>query len=220
MKQLLIWTARAVLLGLMMGMVALVLLMPMKAHATGNHNPPSPNSTATSGANSGAWSASHSTSNANAYGGAGGEGGTGGNGFGGNGGNGFGGHGGHGGQAVGGNASAGDYYVLPAPIAGSNLPSGMCTRSKYNHFSIGWNFLSVANGDSHTDMECLNAILTVQKFRAEAKAEPRLPPMTLAEQKEWKALEARVGALEKPKKAAKPVKLAPCKDSAPQCKRT
>jgi hypothetical protein len=59
----------------------------------------------------------------------------------------------------------------------------MCARSKYNDFAIGWNFLSVANGDSHTDMECLNAILTVQRFRYESaiqKPPERLPAVSQA----------------------------------------
>lgn len=78
----------------------------------------------------------------------------------------------------GGVGSTGDFYVLPAPVTGSNLPAGMCQTSKYEHFSIGWNFYSQAKGDSATDRQCLADILTIQKMRIEAsqaKPEPRLP---------------------------------------------
>ncbi len=56
-------------------------------------------------------------------------------------------------------------YILPAPVGGSNLPAGMCQRSDYTHFAVGWNLISVATGQSHTDMECLELLGRLEAVR-------------------------------------------------------
>lgn len=88
--------------------------------------------------------------------------------------------GGAGGSAVGGSATDGDtsVYVLPAPVGGSNLPAGMCQRSKYAHFAIGWNFISKADGDSHTDMDCLRLLIELERLRAQPVPKPTVQIMT------------------------------------------
>lgn len=88
--------------------------------------------------------------------------------------------GGAGGSAVGGGATDGDtsVYVLPAPIGGSNLPAGMCQRSKYAHFAIGWNFISKADGDSHTDMDCLRLLIELERLRSQPMPKPTVQIMT------------------------------------------
>ena len=72
---------------------------------------------------------------------------------------------------------AGDsnFYVLPAPITGGPLPAGMCQRSKYHHVSFVWSFVSVADGDSFTDLECLQVLLKIQELRAAVDARPQAP---------------------------------------------
>lgn len=87
------------------------------------------------------------------------------------------GYGGAGGTAI---APSGDtsLYVLPAPIGGSNLPAGMCQRSKYSHVAGGWNFISVANGDSHTDLECLRLLIELERLRATPMPKPVVEILT------------------------------------------
>ena len=63
-------------------------------------------------------------------------------------------------------------YILPAPIHGSNLPAGMCQTSQYSHFAIGWNFVSVANGSSYTNMECLELLVRLKTLRETPIAQP------------------------------------------------
>lgn len=153
----------------------LLLLAPMWAHATGSKPSPSPTPSQTSSASSAsnAQAGALASSAAQGYGGNA-------NAYGGSGGNGFGGAA----SASGFGGSVSDnsnYYVLPAviPVSGGSLPAGMCQTSGYKHSSrsfllFGW---SDAEGQSHTDMDCLNAILTLQRFRAEAamhKPEPRI----------------------------------------------
>ena len=84
---------------------------------------------------------------------------------------------GYGGSAVG---STGDsaFYVLPAPIGGSNLPAGMCQRSKYSHRAFVWNFVSLADGDSHTDLECLRLLIELERLRATPTPKPVVEILT------------------------------------------
>lgn len=68
---------------------------------------------------------------------------------------------------TGGGYGGDNLYVLPAPISGSNLPAGMCQRSRYHHVAVVWNFVSVADGDSHTDMECLRLLAELERLKAQ-----------------------------------------------------
>jgi hypothetical protein len=150
-------------------------LMPLKANATGS-KPSTPQPTT---GNASSSATAQASSAASAYGGS--DYAQGGNAFGGSASS----------SGYGGNVSdSSNFYVLPGPVAGSNLPASICQTSQYRHFSIGWNFLSTANGDSHTDHECLNMILTVQRFRIEnaSKPEPKLPQMTAREHKQLQCL--------------------------------
>lgn len=126
------------------------------ANATGNHKPQPTTPAGDIDVRAGAWSGS--SSGASALGGAGGTASSS---------SGF------------SDTSRQNFYVLPAPVGGTPLPPGMCARSKSSSFAIGWNFLSVANADSHTDMECLDLLVRVHAMRAAyvpPAAEQRLTP--------------------------------------------
>lgn len=71
-------------------------------------------------------------------------------------------------------------YILPAPVGGSNLPAGMCQRSSYSHFAVGWNLVSVANGQSHTDMECLELLVRLEALRRSPASAPHTPSAPVA----------------------------------------
>lgn len=71
-----------------------------------------------------------------------------------------------------------DLYVLPAPIGGANLPAGMCQRSRYHHVAVGWNLVSVADGDSHTDMECLQLLVRLEDLRRQPVPAPAVQLLT------------------------------------------
>jgi len=75
-----------------------------------------------------------------------------------------------------GNVTGGDsnVYVLPAPISGTQMPAGMCARSDYSHWSLGWNFVSQAVGQSHTDMECLGLLVRLETVRREPLPKQRV----------------------------------------------
>ena len=63
-------------------------------------------------------------------------------------------------------------YVLPAPIGGANLPAGMCQSSSYTHRAFVWNFISLADGQSHTDTECLKLLIQLEALRARPMPAP------------------------------------------------
>jgi hypothetical protein len=68
-------------------------------------------------------------------------------------------------SAYGGASGDSSLYVLPAPVGGANLPAGMCQTSKYDHVAVIWNFVSVAKGDSRTDLECLQLLMRLEDLK-------------------------------------------------------
>ncbi len=84
---------------------------------------------------------------------------------------------GYGGTAIG---PSGDtsLYVLPAPIGGATLPAGMCQSSRYQHRAFVWNFVSLADGDSHTDLECLRLLAELERLRATPMPKPVVEILT------------------------------------------
>lgn len=69
-------------------------------------------------------------------------------------------------------------YVLPAPIQGSNLPAGFCNDASYIHWSVVWNFISVASGHSKTDQECLSLWFKLQGVLAQESKRPVMQPLS------------------------------------------
>lgn len=136
-----------------------VLCLVVSASVRANGVPPTPPPAATTSA---ASASSEAMATAGAYGGAGGAGGQ-----------------GHGGAASNGSMYGGDsnMYILPGPVGGSNLPAGMCQRSDYTHFAIGWNLVSVATGQSHTDLECLQLLGRLEALRrTPVQVKVEIPP--------------------------------------------
>lgn len=128
--------------------LAMLLLLPLAALATGKPPAQAPGP-ATASATATAHSTSASTAAAHAAGGSVTGSVTG------------------GAMTMSGGGGGDNLYVLPAPIGGSNLPAGMCQRSRYNHVALGWNLVSVAEGDSHTDMECLRLLAELERLKAQ-----------------------------------------------------
>lgn len=71
-------------------------------------------------------------------------------------------------------------YVLPGPIGGGPLPAGVCQTSSYRHVSVVFGAFSQANGDSHTDMECLKLLAELERLRATPVPRPAVEILTTA----------------------------------------
>lgn len=83
------------------------------------------------------------------------------------------------GYGPGGGYGGDNLYVLPAPIGGSNLPAGMCQRSQYRHWAVLFNAISSADGDSFTDLECLQLLMRLEDLKRQPL--PRQPVALLTE---------------------------------------
>jgi hypothetical protein len=167
--------------------VMMLLLLSLSVFATGKP----PTATPGSAANASANASSNATANptANAAGGLGGAASVNVTGYG----------GGYGGDNL---------YVLPAPISGSNLPAGMCQRSKYKHWAVIFNAISSAEGDSFTDLECLQLLMRLEDLKRQpipVKPVAYVTADTIAPQRptvgQQAAEAAKVAACEPPAKA-------------------